>query len=342
MCTALQLTNFWQDLAIDWDRGRLYRARRGHGSRTGADPGGSRSPRDVSAVEDGHAAAPCHRTRDAVLTLDGRSAMRFDGRLRYELRATWLGGVRILDRLEEVDFDVFTHRPTLTPSRRIGDRVWTRCSRGPRHLVLLRVPDAPAGEAQRHRGGVGLLPRGGRRGRRGRAARARGQRTARPNRARSRSWLAALTRRAQRASTADQQGRALHPLVAAFGLPRQPFDDLIDGVAMDLAARSLRDHRRPAGVLPPRRVGGRADLHRDLRLPRRRRARLRDQSRHRPAVDQHHPRRRRRSRSAGASTCRRRICAGSRVARRICGAASSPSRFARCWRFRSARAREYF
>ena len=24
VCTALQLTNFWQDLAIDWRRGRLY------------------------------------------------------------------------------------------------------------------------------------------------------------------------------------------------------------------------------------------------------------------------------------------------------------------------------
>ena len=24
LCTALQLTNFWQDLAIDWRRGRLY------------------------------------------------------------------------------------------------------------------------------------------------------------------------------------------------------------------------------------------------------------------------------------------------------------------------------
>ncbi len=31
------------------------------------------------------------------------------------------------------------------------------------------------------------------------------------------------------------QGRALRPLVAAFNLPRQPFEDLIDGVAMDLA-----------------------------------------------------------------------------------------------------------
>src|SRR5687767_9279029 len=32
-----------------------------------------------------------------------------------------------------------------------------------------------------------------------------------------------------------RQGRALRPLVAQFDLPRQPFDDLIDGVAMDLA-----------------------------------------------------------------------------------------------------------
>jgi len=28
------------------------------------------------------------------------------GRLRYELRLTWLGGVRILDRLEQKGFDV--------------------------------------------------------------------------------------------------------------------------------------------------------------------------------------------------------------------------------------------
>ena len=35
------------------------------------------------------------------------------GRLRYELRFTWLGGTRILDRLEHAGFDVFTARPAL-------------------------------------------------------------------------------------------------------------------------------------------------------------------------------------------------------------------------------------
>ena len=36
------------------------------------------------------------------------------GRLRYELRATWLGGTAILDKLEAADFDVFAGRPKLT------------------------------------------------------------------------------------------------------------------------------------------------------------------------------------------------------------------------------------
>ena len=35
------------------------------------------------------------------------------GRLRWELRLTWLGGTRILDRLERGGFDVFAARPSL-------------------------------------------------------------------------------------------------------------------------------------------------------------------------------------------------------------------------------------
>jgi hypothetical protein len=35
------------------------------------------------------------------------------GRLRYELRATWLGGVRVLDKLERAKFDPIRARPKL-------------------------------------------------------------------------------------------------------------------------------------------------------------------------------------------------------------------------------------
>ena len=57
----------------------------------------------------------------------GRSATACSGRLKYELRLTWLGGTRILDRLERADFDAFAHRPTLT-ARDIAPLVWRTAS----------------------------------------------------------------------------------------------------------------------------------------------------------------------------------------------------------------------
>jgi phytoene/squalene synthetase len=38
---------------------------------------------------------------------------RIPGRLGLELRLTWLGGVRILERLAQVEYDVFNRRPSL-------------------------------------------------------------------------------------------------------------------------------------------------------------------------------------------------------------------------------------
>jgi phytoene synthase len=110
VCSALQLTNFWQDLAIDWERGRLYVPeeiwRRHH-----ADPlalqARQMTPEWTAAMRD------CsERTR--ALFLAGRPVCDgVSGRLRYELRATWLGGTRILDRLDRSGFEVFTARPRL-------------------------------------------------------------------------------------------------------------------------------------------------------------------------------------------------------------------------------------
>jgi squalene synthase HpnC len=113
VCTALQLTNFWQDLAVDWPRGRLYvpaevwRA-------AGADP----AALDRRQMTPGwtEAMRTCGaRTRE--LFAEGRPVCDgVSGRLRYELRATWLGGSRILDRLDAVGYDVFTSRPKLGTS----------------------------------------------------------------------------------------------------------------------------------------------------------------------------------------------------------------------------------
>jgi len=110
MCAALQLTNFWQDLKIDFDRGRIYLPadeRERHGALESDLADGRITPEWQRAL-----ATAAARTR--LLFDEGRMVCDgVEGRLRYELRATWLGGMRILDRLERSRFDVVDHRPSL-------------------------------------------------------------------------------------------------------------------------------------------------------------------------------------------------------------------------------------
>lgn len=50
-------------------------------------------------------------------------------------------------------------------------------------------------------------------------------------------WRRELARVFEGGAPETRQGRALQPLVDAFGLPRVPFEELIDGVEMDLVTR---------------------------------------------------------------------------------------------------------
>jgi len=94
VCTALQLANFWQDVERDRAKGRDY------------------LPQDLVDQFGPSARAEAGR-RTRSLFNDGRPvADAVRGRLALELRATWLGGVRILERLEAVNFDP-SRRPAL-------------------------------------------------------------------------------------------------------------------------------------------------------------------------------------------------------------------------------------
>ncbi|MEP6917593.1 MAG: squalene synthase HpnC, partial [Acidobacteriota bacterium] len=97
VCTALQLTNFWQDLGVDWRRGRLYvpiEDRHRAGAREPDLDAGRMTP----------------EWRAALRTVAGRTRALFDagrpvcdavtGRLRWELRFTWLAASRVLDKIE--------------------------------------------------------------------------------------------------------------------------------------------------------------------------------------------------------------------------------------------------
>jgi squalene synthase HpnC len=110
ICSALQLTNFWQDLRIDYARGRIYlpaEELRAFGARE-EDLGRARLSDECRRA----LAAAVDRTR--TLFACGRPLCdAVEGRLRYELRATWLGGMRILQKLEAADFDAAADRVKL-------------------------------------------------------------------------------------------------------------------------------------------------------------------------------------------------------------------------------------
>jgi squalene synthase HpnC len=108
--TALQLTNFWQDLAADVARDHVY-----------------------VPVEDLHffgvteadlkALKPTRAIRDLLRFQVARTRALYErGRpllaklgndLRLELALIWLIGTTLLDKIEDADFDVFTQRPAI-------------------------------------------------------------------------------------------------------------------------------------------------------------------------------------------------------------------------------------
>jgi squalene synthase HpnC len=110
VCTALQLANFWQDFGRDWANGRLYVPsddRVPAGAREEDLTAGRMTPEWRSVMR-----VMVERTREFFAV--GRGVCDgVGGRLRWELRLTWLGGARILDAIERADYDVFNHRPTI-------------------------------------------------------------------------------------------------------------------------------------------------------------------------------------------------------------------------------------
>jgi len=111
ICTALQLINFWQDIAADWTRGRVYLpgadlARFGVTEAHIADARCDAAWRALIAFESA-------RTR--ALLESGRPLTRaLPWRLRLELSGVLAGGHRILDGIDAAGGDVFRRRPRLT------------------------------------------------------------------------------------------------------------------------------------------------------------------------------------------------------------------------------------
>ncbi len=141
ICTALQLANFWQDVAVDLERDRIYLPMEdlARSNITLAEveamklSGSRNSPGDVRslAADDRWRrlmAFEVQRTRE--LFERGRPLPeRVTPELRHQLRLTWLGGMTILEKIEAARYDVFRHRPKLTRTDVL--RLYLRARRAP-------------------------------------------------------------------------------------------------------------------------------------------------------------------------------------------------------------------
>lgn len=114
VCTALQWINFWQDVAVDRDKDRIYlpRVDRDRFGVTEAMLCGE--PRTLVADARWKALMRHEVLRTRSMMLAGAPlSVALPGRIGLELRMIVQGGLRILERIEAVDYDVFLRRPKL-------------------------------------------------------------------------------------------------------------------------------------------------------------------------------------------------------------------------------------
>lgn len=116
-CTALQLANFWQDVAIDLAKDRVYiplEALERHGCPLD----------DLFALQ----ATPAFRSTMREIVAKAREwfleglplAGMLDRRLAVDIELFSRGGMRVLDKIERQDYDVLSRRPAISKTERVG------------------------------------------------------------------------------------------------------------------------------------------------------------------------------------------------------------------------------
>ena len=130
-CTALQLANFWQDVARDYAMGRIYiplEDMRAFGCTEEQIANGVADKvfRDLMR---------CEVDRAQALFEEGLPlAARLSGRVRLAIALFSTGGMRVLDAIRKQDYDVLSRRPVVTRSRKL----WLIISTAARLAVLRR------------------------------------------------------------------------------------------------------------------------------------------------------------------------------------------------------------
>ena len=109
-CTGLQLANFWQDVTVDWKKDRVYLP----GASDGDIAACRFTPAFREAMKEG-----VHVARELFekgLALPGM----VDRRLAVDLELFSRGGMRVLDKIEQLDYNVLSERPHVGKLERVG------------------------------------------------------------------------------------------------------------------------------------------------------------------------------------------------------------------------------
>ena len=116
ICTALQLANHWQDVAVDLAKDRVYipaedLARFGLSADDLKNARAEKGFKELMRFEVERARGLFARGKPLCVSVSGR--------LGLELRGVWLGGTRILDLIEQNDYDVFARRPVISSADKL-------------------------------------------------------------------------------------------------------------------------------------------------------------------------------------------------------------------------------
>jgi squalene synthase HpnC len=117
VCTGLQLANFWQDVEVDIRKDRVYLPQNEM-----AEFGVSDDDLREKRFSERYAALlrfQVERTWD-LFNRGKQLPNLVSGRLAFELKLTWLGGTRVLERVEEMGFDTLNARPKISTGDKIA------------------------------------------------------------------------------------------------------------------------------------------------------------------------------------------------------------------------------
>lgn len=116
ICTGLQLTNFWQDVAVDLEKDKIYLPA-DEMKKYNYDENELRKKTykkdfiELMKFQVERTRKIFDEGKELIAELKQNDTLK---KLHKQIKLTWLGGMEILNKIEQVNYDVFNKRPSLS------------------------------------------------------------------------------------------------------------------------------------------------------------------------------------------------------------------------------------